>query len=374
METLKRIHESCYSQAHLECAHILTPTRHILQAIRRTWKVDRVHRLPAVAAPTFFPSASKNNATWLGPQGMKTVYLWDAMDDQDWHNTMATLKATREWTIWKTKDKEWSPALQRAGQSFECWVKTTSDIPTGAQESLTAALPLQQHNVGKGEYTVDLGSNEKLCWLGTESRLLGALGFEGACTVGDGSCDVSSRSIGAGFCNFKVMKWNTTAPLPYDSLKVQRTLESSKVGRDEEGMSSNRPELVDLRECLEAHEDHVDLLYLADSVESLQAIRKWIGCGAKLNFSKSLEADVLKAITLKLQKRVEAGTATLLIKVKDHRGDPLNEEADIRAELGRLKEYKEAIWGDSTDRTIYQWSVTSTTQQEGTKILKTCVD
>ena len=38
METLERIHESCKSQSHLECANIFTPTRHILQTIRRIWK------------------------------------------------------------------------------------------------------------------------------------------------------------------------------------------------------------------------------------------------------------------------------------------------------------------------------------------------
>ena len=54
METLQRIHESCNGQTHLECVDILTPTRHILQAIRHTWKVDRVHGLPTVVAPTFF--------------------------------------------------------------------------------------------------------------------------------------------------------------------------------------------------------------------------------------------------------------------------------------------------------------------------------
>ena len=64
----------------------------------------------------------------------------------------------------------------------------------------------------------------------------------------------------------------------------------------EEGLSSNRPELVALRECLEDHEDHVDLLYLTDSEASLQAIYKWIGCGAKLNLSKSPDADILKVI------------------------------------------------------------------------------
>ena len=73
-----------------------------------------------------------------------------------------------------------------------------------------------------------------------------------------------------------------------------------------------------------------------------------------MNLSRSSDADVLKVIILKLQKRVEAGAITLLIKVKDHRGDPLNEEADIRAEMGRLREYKETIWNDSSDRTVYE--------------------
>ncbi len=51
---------------------------------------------------------------------------------------------------------------------------------------------------------------------------------------------------------------------------------------------------------------------------------------------------------------MEAGVVTLVIKVKVHRGDPLNEETDIRAELGRRKAYKEAIWDDLSDRTVYQ--------------------
>ena len=126
---------------------------------------------------------------------------------------------------------------------------------------------------------------------------------------------------------------------------------------------------MSLRECLEAYEDHIDLLYLTDSEASLQAIHKWIGCRARRNLSKSPDADILKAIILKLQKRVEAGAATLLIKVKAHRGDPLNEEADIRAELGRRKEYKETIWDDLSDRTVYQWR----SKQGKTKVLKTSV-
>ena len=105
---------------------------------------------------------------------------------------------------------------------------------------------------------------------------------------------------------------------------------------------------------MEAHDDHTDFLYLTDSETTLQDIHRWIGGRAKLNLSRSPDADVLKTIILKLQKRVEAGATTLLIKVKTHRGDPLNEEVDIRTELGRLKEYKETIWNDSSDRTVYE--------------------
>ena len=62
-----------------------------------------------------------------------------------------------------------------------------------------------------------------------------------------------------------------------------------------------------------------------------------------------------------------------MIKVKDHRGDPLNEEADIRAEMDRLKEYEETIWNGSSVRTVvYEWSVTST-KHGGVTVLKTSV-
>ena len=90
-------------------------------------------------------------------------------------------------------------------------------------------------------------------------------------------------------------------------VSIQRFRDSSKVGREEEGLGSNRPELVALKECLEAHDDHIDLLYLTDSETTLQDIHKWIGGGSRLNLSRSPDEDVLKTIILKLQKRVEAG-------------------------------------------------------------------
>jgi ribonuclease HI len=99
------------------------------------------------------------------------------------------------------------------------------------------------------------------------------------------------------------------------------------VEREDEGVSSTRPEMVALAECFEDHGDNISLLYLTDSETILQSIHRWIGCGAKLNLSKSPDVTVLKKIIIKLQKRVLVGAATLLVKVKAHRGDPLNEEA-----------------------------------------------
>jgi hypothetical protein len=74
------------------------------------------------------------------------------------------------------------------------------------------------------------------------------------------------------------------------------------LGREDEGVSSTQPEMVALAECLEDHDDDINLLYLTDSEGILQAIHRWIGCGAKLNLSKSPDADVLKRIIIKLQR------------------------------------------------------------------------
>jgi hypothetical protein len=69
---------------------------------------------------------------------------------------------------------------------------------------------------------------------------------------------------------------------------------------------------------------------------------------------------------------VKAKVATLLIKVKSHRGCPLNEEEDIRVEMGRMKQENEKTWSTSTNRTIYQWSETSKTK-DGVDITKQTV-
>ena len=83
-------------------------------------------------------------------------------------------------------------------KSFECWVKTAADVSKEDKKTLMEALTAPQRNAGKDEYIVDLE-------LGTESGLIGAFGFAGACTAGDGSCDPPTRSMGAGFWNFRTL-------------------------------------------------------------------------------------------------------------------------------------------------------------------------
>ena len=50
-DTLAKIQASCKYQESLEEANVFTPTRHLLLAIKQMWQLDRIHDLPAVAAP-----------------------------------------------------------------------------------------------------------------------------------------------------------------------------------------------------------------------------------------------------------------------------------------------------------------------------------
>ena len=56
--------------------------------------------------------------------------------------------------------------------------------------------------------------------------------FDGACTAGDGSCDLASLSMGAGFCDLKSSKWLEVEPITPTRSHEQRTRQSHKVGRE----------------------------------------------------------------------------------------------------------------------------------------------
>jgi ribonuclease HI len=103
-------------------------------------------------------------------------------------------------------------------------------------------------------------------------------------------------------------------------------------GRDEEGTSSNRPELGGVLLALQSAALSEDVLLLCDNEAVLCAIKKWVGQGGKATLATVPDADILREIVCLPTQRVRAGRATFLIKVKSHRGEPINERADTLAE------------------------------------------
>jgi hypothetical protein len=68
----------------------------------------------------------------------------------------------------------------------------------------------------------------------------------------------------------------------------------------------------------------------------------------------ALDADILRETVCLLTQRVRAGRATFLIKMKLHRGEPINERADTLAEEGREISDDDKRWDDRTDRMTFE--------------------
>jgi len=118
----------------------------------------------------------------------------------------------------------------------------------------------------------------------------------------------------------------------YVNLRKQRKRQQRKVGREEEGSSSNRPELAAFVLALRGIPVTKPMLYLCDNQALLKAVKIWVGGGGKATLLGAPDADILLEAIRELRKRITAGAATFLVKVKAHRGEPANEEADIQAD------------------------------------------
>ena len=79
-----------------------------------------------------------------------------------------------------------------------------------------------------------------------------------------------------------------------------------------------------------------------------------MGQGGKATLATAPDADILREIICLLTQRVRAGRATFLIKVKSHRGEPINERADTLAEEGRAISDDDKRWDDRTDRMTFE--------------------
>jgi len=102
----------------------------------------------------------------------------------------------RGWTItsgtWNALGETWGLAsetlekiydsciTQRQLGTLDIRVNKLRKVPSGAQEIITTALLVPNHNFGKDEYVVDIVGHAARYWQGTESGLLGDFEFKGA--------------------------------------------------------------------------------------------------------------------------------------------------------------------------------------------------
>ena len=129
----------------------------------------------------------------------------------------------------------------------------------------------------------------------------------------------------------------------------------ARVGREEEGTSSYRAELAALLMRLRRVQIESDVVVLLDCKSEITEIGKWLGEGSRATLAGVANEDLLQPVIEMLRQRVGKGTATVLLKVKAHRGEPLNEEADGCADLGRLAEAEHKEWTDRSERIIFRW-------------------
>jgi len=74
---------------------------------------------------------------------------------------------------------------------------------------------------------------------------------------------------------------------------------------------------------------------------------------------RNSDADIMRDIVQLLRERIDQGLLTIFIKIKAHRGDPLNKLADRWADEGRQSE--NIRWSLPTNRLIFYWTDNGTT-------------
>jgi ribonuclease HI len=154
----------------------------------------------------------------------------------------------------------------------------------------------------------------------------------------DGS--VGTGSMGAGFVWSDLSKYG-----------------SERVGREEEGASSGRVEMGTYAAILRRTPDHEDLVTVTDSEVLCRVVGRWVGQGGRGSLANTDDADIVEYFLTKLAVRIEAKSRTFLIKVKAHRGEPLNEGADDLTVAGREieKEGENSRWREQTTRVVYPY-------------------
>jgi len=113
-------------------------------------------------------------------------------------------------------------------------------------------------------------------------------------------------------------------------------MHQSKVGREEEGSSSNRPELAPFLLALRDTLIQERLLYLCDNQSLLKAVNRRIGEGGKATLVGASDADIFAAAIQILRKSIAVWTATFLVKVKAHEENQRTREPTF----GRIRQFQ----------------------------------
>jgi hypothetical protein len=107
---------------------------------------------------------------------------------------------------------------------------------------------------------------------------------------------------------------------------------------------------------LQATSVEVDLLYLCYSEAALNKVSRWIGNCPRTTLAGDANADIMTSIIECVRERVLRGAHKFMIKVKAHRGEPLNERDDTQAENARQLPSECRQWTTRTQRMTYAWS------------------
>jgi len=83
---------------------------------------------------------------------------------------------------------------------------------------------------------------------------------------------------------------------------------------------------------------------------------RWIGSGPRTKLAGDANADIMTLIIECVSARVLRRARTFMVKVKAHRGEPLNEKADIQAENARQLSSECQQWTTRTQRMTYEWN------------------
>ncbi len=159
----------------------------------------------------------------------------------------------------------------------------------------------------------------------------------GHITTSDDS--VGTGSMGVGFVWLDCSKWG-----------------SEHIGREEEVTSSGRAEMRAYTAILRRTPDHEDLVTATDNEVLYRVVVRWVGRWGKTSLANTADADISEYILTKLAARIAAKSRTFLVKVKAHRGEPLNEGADDLAETGREPEEGEnSRCQERTTRVVYPY-------------------